>query len=277
MMKILIVHGIGNYRSSVTSEVAAEILRKSWMKNLTEGVTSADSKFEVRLSVAYYAHLLHNREVQGSVLDQTMNPDEVKLFLSWAEAFGMPGDQAQGVVTKPIRQVISWVASRGMVSTDAVTSLVLRFIREVNEYFTSDTKRDQVRSLVENRIRSEHPDLVLAHSLGSVVAYEALWNSGIPLKRFITVGSPLALKGGIFDRVVPGPIDGLGRRPSGVGEWLNVADYGDIVAVPRLLSRSYSGIRIDQEINIGVFAFHGLNNYLKSPELRQLIYGDGLN
>ncbi|GLZ38743.1 hypothetical protein Acsp05_23670 [Actinokineospora sp. NBRC 105648] len=42
-------------------------------------------------------------------------------------------------------------------------------------------------------IQAHQPDVVIAHSLGSVVAYEALWNSGATVDLLITLGSPLAL------------------------------------------------------------------------------------
>ncbi|WP_329131322.1 hypothetical protein OG552_09860 [Streptomyces sp. NBC_01476] len=271
MVKILIIHGIGNYRPSITPEDAAKLLQDSWLKDLIGAGSMAGEK-KVGISVAYYAHVLRDSEAQGPVSDQRLSLEESQLFLSWAAAYGIPSDQAQGILTKPIRQIASWVANRGGASTEAVTSLILRFIREVNSYFTSEVNRSRVQALIESEIRSQKPDLILAHSLGSVIAYETLWSSGCPVEKLITVGSPLALKGGIFDRVIPNPVNGLGKRPIGVNEWLNVADCGDIVAVPRFLSESYAGIRIDHETNIGKFAFHGLKNYLRSPEVRKLIF-----
>ncbi|MET8131451.1 hypothetical protein ABZV24_05680 [Streptomyces sp. NPDC005251] len=276
MMKILIVHGIGNYRASIAAEKAAARLKDAWIKDLQIGTSSNTDTFDFSVSVAYYAHLLRKTGAQNAVAHTSLNDDEVQLFLSWADAYGIPLEYAQGVATLPIRQVVSWITDRGSGTTEAVTSLVIRFIREVNEYFTTESKREQARNLVENEIRSKRPDLVIAHSLGSVVAYEALWNSGLPVERLLTVGSPLGLRGGIFDRVIPGPVDGLGGKPNCVHQWQNVADRGDIVAVPRFLSSSYSGITVDQETDIGLFAFHGLSKYLRSTYVGHLIrFGDG--
>ncbi|MGW1088729.1 serine peptidase [Streptomyces sp. NPDC002596] len=272
MMNILIVHGIGNYRPSVAAEYAAELLKEVWSKNLRTGTTTPEGgELNFSLSIAYYAHLLRNSDGQGPASYSALNNDEVQLFLSWAEAYGIPRDQAQGAATMPIRQIINWMTRRENRPSEAVTALVIRFIREVNQYFTSENKRSLVRTFVENEIQSKRPDLVIAHSLGSVIAYEALWNCGYPIERLLTVGSPLGLKGGIFDRVAPGPVDGVGRKPQSVRQWLNVADRGDIVAVPRFLSRRYSGIAVDRETCIGLFAFHSLGSYLKSTDVGQMI------
>lgn len=275
-MNILIVHGIGNYSPSLAADKAADLLKETWSRDLHEGASSGNGDdFNFSVSVSYYAHALRDSNAQGVASDARFNDDEARLFLAWADAYGIPREHAQGLATLPFRQIISWLSSKEGRATDAMTSLVIRFIREVNQYFTSESKRHKVRSLVEDDINSKHPDLIIAHSLGSVVAYEALWNSGYPVERMLTVGSPLGLRGGIFDRVVPGPVEGLGRRPDRVSQWLNVSDRGDIVAVPRLLSRSYIGIGVDRETSIGLFAFHGLSKYLRSRDVYQLIrFGD---
>ncbi|MFF1676865.1 hypothetical protein ACFVYG_12615 [Streptomyces sp. NPDC058256] len=274
-MKILIVHGIGNYRASVEPAEASLLLRDSWLQSLREGAATTRDDLNISLSVAYYAHILRASDSRQAGPDTVLTDDELDLFLSWADAYGVPIQKAQGPGTMPVRQVLSWVAGRGGAATEAVTSLVLRFIREVNEYFTVDEKRHRVRELVETEIRSQRPDLVIAHSLGSVVAYEALWNSDVPVPRLLTVGSPLGLRGGIFDRVMPGPVGGRGNKPDCVEQWVNVADRGDIVAIPRFLSDSYSGISGDHETYIGRFAFHALGSYLSSADVGALIHFGG--
>ncbi|MET7413067.1 hypothetical protein [Streptomyces rubiginosohelvolus] len=271
-MNILIVHGIGNYKPSLAADAAAAMLQNGWSTDLLASTSSPDSRdFDFSVSVAYYAHILRRSNSQSGALDVNFSDEEARLFLSWADACGVPMEYAQGRAFVPLRQTIAWLAQKESRSVEAVTSLVVRFIREVNDYFTSGARRDEVRGLVENEIKSKRPDLIIAHSLGSVVAYEALWNSGLPVDRLLTVGSPLGLRGGIFERVVPGPVEGLGRKPDNVGQWLNVADRGDIVAVPRFLSKSYRGISSDRETSIGMFAFHGLSRYLQSTVVSQLI------
>ena len=77
--------------------------------------------------------------------------------------------------------------------------------------------------------------MIVAHSLGSVVAYEVLCAApGPAVLSLVTLGSPLGLANLIFDRLQPEPgPPGEGMRghwPGPVLSWTNIADAGDVVA-----------------------------------------------
>ncbi len=77
--------------------------------------------------------------------------------------------------------------------------------------------------------------VVVAHSLGSVVAYRTLlahpeWN----VHTLVTLGSPIGIPL-LLDTYVPERRNGIGPWPGSVQRWVNVAAKGDIAAVvPRL-------------------------------------------
>jgi hypothetical protein len=110
-------------------------------------------------------------------------------------------------------------------------------LQQVRRYLTDL----QVRQAVLDRVAaavSGDTQVVVGHSLGSVVAYEALcahpeWR----VRALVTLGSPLGIRNLIFDRLVPAPVAGaaaVGTRgvwPGGVRSWVNVADAGDVVAL----------------------------------------------
>ena len=81
--------------------------------------------------------------------------------------------------------------------------------------------------------------MLVGHSLGSVVAYEALRaNPEWPVRMLVTLGSPLGIPNLIFDRLEPAPlaagdarIGPRGRWPGKGRKWVNVADQGDAVAL----------------------------------------------
>ncbi|MEX0977457.1 MAG: hypothetical protein WDZ48_01310 [Pirellulales bacterium] len=84
------------------------------------------------------------------------------------------------------------------------------------------------------RIRSKHPQdaiHVIGHSLGSVIAYQALHGLGesLGVRTLITVGSVLNFDLGIVPlleyEMRPGPGEKLKRPP--VGKWVNIMDYRD--------------------------------------------------
>ena len=123
--------------------------------------------------------------------------------------------------------------------------------------------------------------VIVAHSLGSVVAYEMLFTlPHRPLGALVTLGSPLGLRNLIFDRLRPPPAVGpqnghlKGSWPP-VRMWANVADAGDIVAVVEDL-RPLFGDQVRQvRVHNGARA-HDMSPYLTDPLTGQLITA-GLN
>ncbi|OKJ94575.1 hypothetical protein AMK26_32670 [Streptomyces sp. CB03234] len=88
-----------------------------------------------------------------------------------------------------------------------------------------------VRSRVLDGWDPSRPLVVVAHSLGTVVAYEALHEYEGPVDLWVTLGSPLALGGVVLQRLVPRPPS----CPENVGAWLNFWDRDDVIAGrPRL-------------------------------------------
>jgi len=117
---------------------------------------------------------------------------------------------------------------------------VKAMIRDTLRYFqNTDGIADQVRGLVKNEIERAGENgesvCVVSHSMGTVVAYEALWSlthddhrpAGIDL--FLTLGSPLGMK--YVQKRLLGLRDGTGRYPQRIGEWVNVSAVGDLVSV----------------------------------------------
>jgi pimeloyl-ACP methyl ester carboxylesterase len=106
--------------------------------------------------------------------------------------------------------------------------------------------------------------VVVAHSLGSVVAYEALCalsqRGGHGVRALVTMGSPLGI-GMIFDRLDPAP--GLtGCWPGGEQlVWTNMVDHGDVVALEKDL-RPRFGERMAGHVVFNGSHAHAATNYL---------------
>ena len=113
--------------------------------------------------------------------------------------------------------------------------LIIRFIKQLHAYMDDDSIRREVQERVE---RAVGPDtaVLIGHSLGSVVAYEAAcahpdWNLVL-----VTLGSPLGIRNLVFDRLRPPPEDGRGRFPACAAAWTNITDTGDVVALVKELA-----------------------------------------
>lgn len=106
--------------------------------------------------------------------------------------------------------------------------------------------------------------VILGHSLGSVVGYEALCrNPGWQIDTFVSLGSPLGIRNLVFDALTPRPQDGRGVRPN-VKRWVNIADAGDIVALQKDLSACFDNVE-DARVYNG-WASHDVRRYLTAPE-----------
>lgn len=264
-MSVLAVHGIGNHQGAMPTSQAAEHLATLWRPALATGYLRAGLAHEPlpELNAAYYADLLTRKDAQGSDSVDVLDVDDLAVMRPWLAELGSPEPaEAQGLATLPIRQALSWVARRNGVSARTLGKIGARLAREVRRYLGDPTARGAVREAVASAIRIHQPTVVVAHSLGSVVAYETLCAyPELKVERLVTLGSPLGLPGGIFERLDPGPKAGIGQRPPGVQSWVNLADKGDLVAVPKQLGDRFPVDHHD-ECSIHPLDFHTLVSYL---------------
>lgn len=108
--------------------------------------------------------------------------------------------------------------------------------------------------------------VIVAHSLGTVIAYEALCaHPDWPVRALITLGSPLGMRTLIFDRLRPPPENGLGRWPGSIETWVNITDSGDVVALEKDLSRRF-GSRVENLIVDNGATAHDAKPYLTAKE-----------
>jgi hypothetical protein len=262
MLRVVGVHGVGNHRPSATSAQAGEQLSAIWRRVLARRFPAP-----VDLTVAYYADHLNPRGRQGA--EDDLPPEARELLAAWLKQLDVPPAAAHGNATRPIRQALAWIAERRRLAPRLVELFVTTFFREVARYLHADDVRKASRDTVAATIRTHRPSVVLAHSLGSVVTYETLWhNEDLKLDLLVTLGSPLALPHAVFPRLDPAPIDGLGSRPPNVKRWANIADAGDLIAIPPGgVPRRFTGVAADHTSAIHAFDFHLAANYLACPPL----------
>lgn len=134
-----------------------------------------------------------------------------------------------------------------------------RFTRDVFLYIARPAVRSQVDKIVSEAITSE-PTIVVAHSLGTVVAYSVLTTDertlNVPL--YLSVGSPLGIRT-IRDRFKPV------THPKPVTAWYNAFDDRDVVALNPLNATNF-GVAPPIENYGGVKNAtddrHGISGYL---------------
>ncbi len=146
---------------------------------------------------------------------------------------------------------------------------LLNDLRQVRLYLADSA----IRTAVQERVAAMADDdtrMLVAHSLGAVVAYEALCaHPEWPVRALVTLGAPLGIRNLIFDRLQPPPgLSGgslAGRWPGGATSWVNVADEGDVVALVKDL-RPLFGPQVECfTVSNGAHA-HAVSPYLTTRE-----------
>lgn len=284
MAAIVLVHGIFNHVRGATPEEAAERRAADCRPRLAESLGRMSVPVP-DLVMVYYADLLRRdlpEQAQSALRDEgfaDLSAAERVEVAEWLAAAGcvMPADP-QNVGLAPLRQMLGWlVDERGgrmtaMVREQTIGRLeraVVANLREVEAYTGWPERRRLVRERVAGVIRREKPAVVIAHSLGSYVTYETLHAAaGLEVELLVTVGSPLRVPA-LARRLDPALRAGRGAKPAGVARWVNIADAGDVVAVPPKLGRVFP---VDEDAvcdnGLGV---HGFGGYLANGLLAAAI------
>jgi hypothetical protein len=269
MARIVLIHGIGKENES------ADLLEADWIPALAGGVRNAgyaelaDSIWRYRggpgtieTRMAYYGNIFSRSGTEGSAPDVLSAEQAVvaqALALEWLERAALRSTQAterkaaaarlafvSPETSRPSQRVaavarpailalahVNWIAQVGAPSAERFVASALT---QVTRYLTEDATRTAIRRSV---LEVLGPDTraVIAHSLGSVVAYEAVQTLAHPLPLLVTLGSPLGLDAIVLHRLQPSA-----SFPSQVSRWVNIADPEDIVAAePDLTSLFSSG------------------------------------
>lgn len=275
-LRVVAVHGIGNSFGSGISDESKEELRAlkaaAWARDLASGLDVPSDRFDV--DFAYYAdRLLPGPPAQGGSDGDFLNdPRAQEMLDAWARELGVPDEVAQGHATVPLRGLASWMAHRFNLAEGPLRIFIQTLCAEVTTYLRAADAPERIaaREEVAARIARLRPRVVIAHSLGSIVAYEALHaRPELQPELLLTLGSPLALPNVVFERLVPTPRSSDSPQPRGAAlpgktRWVNIADPGDPVAIPPRLDKSFAGIALDHTTTIStLFHFHHAANYLR--------------
>lgn len=264
-------------------------LEPVWQQGLADGVDAAAGRSAAipSLEVCFYGRLflpasalgVRQTPGKGEDLDDALNApveDDDQAFLedvvSQVEASSESSELPPGKGAPPVPEVLQPLARR--LSRRFKGSLTLQFLsvlRQVKIYLDDDAMADQIRATFLTHVHETRPRVVIAHSLGSVVAVDALsLNPDTSVRTLITVGSPLGMRA-VQERLRR-PTAAAGNPvafPGNVSRWVNVFDPADPVAVAGGLSRIWPMVE-DYTVGNGKDP-HGILRYLGKPITGQVI------
>ena len=206
-----------------------------WLPALRDGLMHAGTDLPASdFTIAFYGDLFrHDPETGASPSDDDLR--EVAREAGLLEV-------VQAVAGPDGLEVISKAMGREMLR---------RLVDQAGRYFADPRIRSEVRGRVEATITPD-TEVVVAHSLGSIVAYEALcahpeWS----VSTLVTIGSPLGAETFVRPHLQPACVDGEGSWPGSVKRWVNVAAVGDQACQQPKLAAAFGADVIDHLVDNG--------------------------
>jgi hypothetical protein len=159
--------------------------------------------------------------------------------------------------------VVSWLPA-DLADDGWVTRIGVRFVNPARRYQRDRACRWAAQRAVLAQLPQSGSIILIAHSLGSVIAVDLLTKLPPDLKvdLLLTVGSPLAIKR------LGAPGFGAEFPYDRVGGWLNLYDPGDIVTVGCGVGRRFSAAR---DIAVDTGQSHHAAAYLSNPAFAAVI------
>lgn len=275
---IIGIHGLRN-------KPPADNLQALWARGILDGLQRNEGRTSdegPRFKMVYWADVTYP---EGSldprdypVYDGTGKfPEYEEGFWASLRAFG------SDLLDTPLD------AAKQLTGIDPAGEVFLRKrFEDLHRYYNEADIRDALRKRMRDALTSPENVgkrvMVIAHSMGSIVAYDTLRLIGqerrdIVVDHFVTIGSPLGLptvKYKIWeenDRV---------RTPSIVRKWTNLSERRDPVAFDTHLARDFkpndAGVAVRDDLVIndtvpgkGLPDFHSSVGYLRTPEMSRII------
>lgn len=272
MAKIVGVHGVGHQFKGENT------LRAEWLPALKDGLAGAGHRLasDEDFVCAFYGNLF--RLAGKGALDPPYDAKDVGdewerelLEQWWREAARVDptvrGPEAGTKVSVPsvVQRALDALSQSRFFAGLAERALIYD-LKQVRRYLREPDIRREAQASVARTIGPE-TRVIISHSLGSVIAYEALCaHPEWPVSVFVTIGSPLGIRNLIFEELDPKPQNGIGDWPAGVKQWVDIADSGDVVALVKELGTRF-GLKVSDHLVDNGAKAHDATRYLTTREL----------
>ncbi|MCJ2118756.1 GPI inositol-deacylase [Methylobacterium sp. J-001] len=258
-----------------------------WRAAVAEGLlrNCGQDGGEFPFEFVYWADLRYDYPLLGDANDEPYRPDEESGPFPRLE----PGSDASlndGIVGKVYRGLAALQTATGATPID--DAILEHRFDDLWHYHSETPFARQVRRrlIVVLEQHAGRRTLLVAHSMGSIIAYDALRMlereaPSVRVEHLVTLGSPLGLA---EVRAKIGEENGEARVPNNVDRWTNMADNRDLAAVAGELSDTFvpsdRGVGVTDMAVVNAYLRpngsanpHKSYGYLRTPELSELVLG----
>jgi hypothetical protein len=276
---IIGIHGLAN-------KPPVDEKTRWWRDAITEGLSRNEGLDGATFTFGfvYWADLRYETPLAGDAVTEPYRPQPASEPLHGAEdAPSLTGQDVLATLYAGIDRV------EEMTGITLVDDLILEHrFDDLWHYHGERAFAAEVRARLSERLAEcrGHRILLVAHSMGSVIAYDVLRllerdAPDLRVDHLVTVGSPLGLA------KVKMKIEsefGATRVPNNVKNWTNLADGNDIVTVTGTLADDYApsdtGVVLDDHRVVndyrrptGEANHHKSYGYLRTPEFSRIARG----
>lgn len=215
--------------------------RQLLWRTLVEGVKRAEPNWALDLA----KHKHNFKLIAWNHLYYEAQKDSYR-DLTWVEAL----IHKHGPTDQDIKQAHAWhknltrvfytLADKFPIIIYLVRGHARESIKETKRYFENKNNiatkiREQLKRVLRPMLDNNEPVLIIGHSMGSIITYDALWelshheeNSG--QVDFLSVGSPLGINF-VQHRLLGNSERGKRKYPTLIRRWYNITAVGDLTAL----------------------------------------------
>ncbi|MFH1525190.1 MAG: hypothetical protein ABIJ40_12880 [Bacteroidota bacterium] len=297
MSKVIIgIHGLGNKPDKKT-------LTKWWLKSIREGLRN-NGKFFVRpkFELIYWADVLNNNPLDEKIRDKNHPQHLEEKYVKGKKQIRSSAHPLRKRILDFVEEQLDKIFLNEDLSINysfLSDMIIHKYFKDLEIYYTENCEdKDGIECFAKEIIRNRAAKifkkyqndeiLLIAHSMGSIIAYDVLTFilPEFKVDTFVTIGSPLGMpiiigKIAAEQKVKIHEKRKLRTPPGVMSNWYNFSDLEDKVAMIYDLNDNYdsneNGIRAEDIIVSNNYEINGKKNphkaygYLRTPEIAEVI------
>ncbi|MDX1403943.1 MAG: hypothetical protein R3192_05375 [Woeseiaceae bacterium] len=252
--------------------------REQILRCMIEGVRRVDpaTASEMSANEHFFDLVSWTYDFYGEHRDINLDLEDIEALL---EKTG-PSDDDRNLATSLKRRTIRSLYQ----AADHLPFLIPRVANEDVELQLLDLRRyaknkDDIAEIIRREVKirlraadsARRPILLYGHSMGSVIAYDTLWqlsheaDDELMVDLWLTTGSPLGQRL-IQKRLKGRDREGVERFPTNVRRWINIAAVGELTALDMTLKNDFGEMidlgLLEDIVDLATYNYYHMNGVL---------------